>query len=99
LKRFDHFAVLRKKSGGLAYMSDPVLGQVTLDEASSEGIQRRGAGDLAVIYYRRLFFGLSVIRDPIAVNRMLGSLGGLGFSRRFRRSTSTSRRSRIRSRS
>jgi hypothetical protein len=52
---------------------------VTLDEAEF-GAEFKGA--VLAIWPSYItgdyFSGLSVIRDPIAVNRMLGSLGGLG---------------------
>jgi predicted double-glycine peptidase len=74
LKRFDHFAVLRKKTDDLAYMSDPLVGQTTLDNAE---FKTEFKGPVLAVWPSYVtgdyFSGLSVIRDPISVNRMLGS--------------------------
>ena len=75
MKRFDHFSVLRKKTADLAYMSDPVFGQITLDEKEFKGEFKGAVLAIWPSYVGDDFFsGMSVIRDPIAVNRMLGSL-------------------------
>ena len=75
LRKFDHFAVLRKKTADIAYMSDPVFGQITLDEKE---FKAEFKGAVLAIWPSYIvgdyFSGLSVIRDPISVNRMLGSL-------------------------
>lgn len=69
---------MASRASGGAYMSDPVLGQVTLDEAE---FAKEFKGAVLAIWPSYVtgdyFSGLSVIRDPIAVNRMLGSLGVL----------------------
>lgn len=75
LKKFDHFSVLRKKTADTAYMSDPVFGQITLDEKEFKGEFKGAVLAIWPSYVGDDYFsGLSVIRDPIAVNRMLGSL-------------------------
>jgi predicted double-glycine peptidase len=75
MKRFDHFSVLRKKTADIAYMSDPLFGQLTLD---SKEFKEEFKGAVLAIWPSYIsddyFSGMSVIRDPISVNRMLGSL-------------------------
>ncbi len=75
LKKFDHFAVLRKKTPDIAYMSDPMFGQLTLDESE---FKTEFKGAVLAIWPSYIgddyFSGMSVIRDPISVNKMLGSL-------------------------
>ncbi len=75
MKRFDHFSVLRKKTADIAYMSDPLFGQITLDEKEFKAEFKGAVLAIWPSYIGDDYFsGMSVIRDPIAVNRMLGSL-------------------------
>lgn len=71
LKRFDHFAVLRKKTDDLAYMSDPLTGQMTLNNTE---FKAEFKGPVLAVWPSYVtgdyFSGLSVIRDPISANRM-----------------------------
>jgi uncharacterized protein len=72
-KEFDHFSVLRKKTPDLAYFSDPILGQITLD--NEEFLKKFKGPVLAVwpAYVKGDYFsGLNVIRDPISVSRDVG---------------------------
>jgi uncharacterized protein len=72
LKRFEHFAVLRKKTDELAYMSDPVTGQTTLNNAE---FKTEFKGPVLAIWPSYVtddyFSALSVIRDPISASRTL----------------------------
>jgi predicted double-glycine peptidase len=75
MKRFDHFSVLRKKTADIAYMSDPMFGQMTLDEKE---FKEEFKGAVLAVWPSYIgddyFSGMSVVRDPIQVNRLLGSL-------------------------
>jgi uncharacterized protein len=72
LKRFEHFVVLRKKTDELAYMSDPVKGQTTLNNAE---FKTEFKGPVLAVWPSYVsgdyFSGLSVIRDPISASQML----------------------------
>lgn len=75
LKKNDHFTVLRKKTSDIAYLSDPIAGAMTLDQ--DEFLKKFRGPILAVwpSYIKGDFFsGLSVIRDPISVERLLSSM-------------------------
>jgi uncharacterized protein len=71
----DHFVVLRKKTADLAYISDPIVGDVTMDNAE---FKADFGGDILAVWPSYItgdyFSGLSVIRDPISVNKQLEPL-------------------------
>ena len=72
LKKFDHFAVLRKKTKNLAYLADPILGEIAIDNAQFLAEFKGPVLAVWPPYVGANFLsGLSTIRDPISVERAL----------------------------
>ncbi len=72
IRKNDHFVVLRKMVGNLAYIADPLFGDVTLDGAEFKKAYSTAALAVWPSYIGDDYFsGLSVIRDPISVSRSL----------------------------
>lgn len=72
LNKFDHFAVLRKKTNDMAYLADPLFGEISLDSAQ---FKSEFKGPVLAIWPSYIgsnyLSGLSQIRDPISVEKSL----------------------------
>jgi len=75
IRENDHFTVLRKKVGDVAYLSDPIQGAMTLDP---DEFKKKFKGPVLAVWPAYIgdnfFSGLSIIRDPISVEQSLNSL-------------------------
>jgi predicted double-glycine peptidase len=74
-REIDHFVVLRKKTADLAYVSDPLVGDIAFNNSEFESAFKGEALAVWPSYITEDYFsGLSVIRDPISVHQSLTPL-------------------------
>lgn len=74
MNKSDHFVVLRKKTAEFAYLSDPITGNMTLDQKE---FKEKFRGAILAVWPSYATDGLrsvlSTVRDPVSVNRALES--------------------------